>query len=385
MSSSGPWTCAPPAWRAPCRNCACAPTSTSSRNATPAPTRPSPARHPVRTAGGKQQPNRDRRPAKPAGRERPRRTAGRQRRLRARPGPARAARAAVPASPSPAPARASRRWSPSPCPWATAYGDSDTPGEAAGFGLLDADTARDLVLNGAEDAHGIGLFAALIMPTWTCGRRPGRRRHRADHCLWTCDLRFGGRMGVSASVRCRIGNVGEVRVARAVFRWQAATPVAPSPDEAAGSSLAGWMMIEVFGTVAARRALTRRMLACPACGQVLRPWGRARERTIRDPDGAPVTVRPDRGRCIGCGVTHVVLGAGLLPRRAYAAGLIGEALLAAVGGTGTGSSPGTSMFPAVRCAAGSAAPAGPPPGCGSQASGRHGARPRCAARPDPPG
>src|SRR5712691_4312041 len=93
-------------------------------------------------------------------------------------------------------------------------------------------------------------------------------------------------------------------------------------------------MIEVFDTAAARIALARRKLACPGCGQPLRPWGHARERTVRDLDGTLVTVRPDRASCPGCDVTHVVLDAGLLPRRAYAAGLIGQALVAAALGSG---------------------------------------------------
>src|SRR6266536_2397620 len=93
-------------------------------------------------------------------------------------------------------------------------------------------------------------------------------------------------------------------------------------------------MIEVFDTAAARIALGRRKLGCPGCGQPLRPWGRARERTVRDLGGALVTVRPDRASCPGCEVTHVVLDAGLLPRRAYAAGLIGQALVAAALGSG---------------------------------------------------
>jgi hypothetical protein len=78
-------------------------------------------------------------------------------------------------------------------------------------------------------------------------------------------------------------------------------------------------MIEVFDTTAARIALTRRMLGCPGCGQPLRLRGHARERTIRDTGGTPLTIRPDRALCTGCGATHVVLDAGLLPRRAYAA------------------------------------------------------------------
>ena len=47
-----------------------------------------------------------------------------------------------------------------------------------------------------------------------------------------------------------------------------------------------------------------------------------------------MTVRPDRALCPGCDATHVVLDAGLLPRRAYAAGLIGQALVAAALGSG---------------------------------------------------
>ena len=76
------------------------------------------------------------------------------------------------------------------------------------------------------------------------------------------------------------------------------------------------------------------MLGCPGCGQPLRPWGRARERTVREVSGALTVVRPDRALCAGCGLTHVVLDAGLLPRRAYAAGLAGQALVAAALGSG---------------------------------------------------
>jgi hypothetical protein len=93
-------------------------------------------------------------------------------------------------------------------------------------------------------------------------------------------------------------------------------------------------MIEVFDTEAARSALARRMLRCPGCGQALKPWGRVRERTVRGLGGVLVTVIPDRARCTGCDVTHVVLDARLLPRRAYAAGLIGQALVAAARGAG---------------------------------------------------
>jgi Domain of unknown function (DUF6431) len=93
-------------------------------------------------------------------------------------------------------------------------------------------------------------------------------------------------------------------------------------------------MIQVFDTAAASIALARRKLGCPDCGQPLRPWGHARERTVRDLDRTLVTVRPDRALCTGCEASHVVLDAGLLPRRAYAAGLIGQALATAALGSG---------------------------------------------------
>ena len=93
-------------------------------------------------------------------------------------------------------------------------------------------------------------------------------------------------------------------------------------------------MIQVFDTGAARRALDRRLLPCPDCREPLKPWGRTRERTVRDRGGAKVTFRPDRGRCTGCGATHVILGADFLPGRAYAAGLIGQALASSAGGHG---------------------------------------------------
>jgi len=93
-------------------------------------------------------------------------------------------------------------------------------------------------------------------------------------------------------------------------------------------------MIEVFDTAAAGIALARRKLGCPDCAGPLRPWGHARERTVRDLHGTSVTTRPDRALCPACGVTHVVLSAALLPRRAYAARLIGQALVAAARGSG---------------------------------------------------
>src|ERR1700722_1608646 len=92
-------------------------------------------------------------------------------------------------------------------------------------------------------------------------------------------------------------------------------------------------MIEVFDPAAARTALARRKLGCPDCGQPLRPWGHARERAVRGLAGI-VTARPDRALCTGCRRTHVVLDAGLLPRRSCTADLAGQALGAAALGGG---------------------------------------------------
>jgi len=88
-------------------------------------------------------------------------------------------------------------------------------------------------------------------------------------------------------------------------------------------------MIQVLDTEAAQLLLARGKMPCPGCGQMLRPWGHARERTVRDLGGTLLTVRPDRALCRGCEVTHVLLDARLLPRRGYAVALIGKALLGA--------------------------------------------------------
>jgi transposase-like protein len=125
---------------------------------------------------------------------------------------------------------------------------------------------------------------------------------------------------------------GELREAAGDARVQHQLP--PSRTRRPGRIVAGWTMIEVFDTAAAKIALARRMLRCPGCGQPLRPWGHARERTVRELGGALAPARPDRALCTGCGLTHVVLDAGLLPRRAYAAGVAGQALAAAALGHG---------------------------------------------------
>jgi hypothetical protein len=70
-------------------------------------------------------------------------------------------------------------------------------------------------------------------------------------------------------------------------------------------------------------------LSCP-CSGALAAWGHARERTVIGHDRF-VRVRPRRGRCPACGVTHVLLPAGLLLRRGFTVEVIGRVLeLAAV-------------------------------------------------------
>lgn len=65
-------------------------------------------------------------------------------------------------------------------------------------------------------------------------------------------------------------------------------------------------------------------LSCP-CQGVLAPWGHARVRTVVGGDRV-ARVRPRRGRCRCCLVTHVLLPAGMLLRRGYAVEVIGRVL-----------------------------------------------------------
>jgi len=73
-------------------------------------------------------------------------------------------------------------------------------------------------------------------------------------------------------------------------------------------------------------------VGCPDCRRgVLRPWGWARAREVR---GIAEILRPRRGRCRQCLITHVLLPVTALARRAYGAEVIGAALLARSGGSG---------------------------------------------------
>lgn len=70
-------------------------------------------------------------------------------------------------------------------------------------------------------------------------------------------------------------------------------------------------------------------LSCPGCRGRLRPWGWARSRRVRDGIGGGqylVGHRPRRGRCTGCGVTHVLLAVSLAARRADTAEVIAAAI-----------------------------------------------------------
>ena len=95
-------------------------------------------------------------------------------------------------------------------------------------------------------------------------------------------------------------------------------------------------MITVVDPDAARAALSAGDLACPqpGCAGRLRIWSPARTRHVQLPGGQRRRLRPDRARCRACGVTHVLLPAWCLPRRAYGSEVVGAALLAAAQGAG---------------------------------------------------
>lgn len=81
------------------------------------------------------------------------------------------------------------------------------------------------------------------------------------------------------------------------------------------------------------RLLLEGLLLCPGCEQVLRPWGWARSRSVREV-AEVVVVRPRRSMCASCSSTHVLLPELLLVRRADTAAVIGEALTAKATGRG---------------------------------------------------
>ena len=81
------------------------------------------------------------------------------------------------------------------------------------------------------------------------------------------------------------------------------------------------------------RELAAGELACLDCDGELRPWGHARRRWLRTRQGRR-PLRPRRSCCRGCGRTHVLVPGVMLPRRADAVEIIGQALVASAAGEG---------------------------------------------------
>jgi transposase-like protein len=80
--------------------------------------------------------------------------------------------------------------------------------------------------------------------------------------------------------------------------------------------------------------LLKGRLRCPSCADgLLGPWGFARERELRCPDG-PRRQRFRRTRCRACRATHVLVPTSTLLRRFDLVEVIGAALLAKAAGLG---------------------------------------------------
>jgi len=62
-------------------------------------------------------------------------------------------------------------------------------------------------------------------------------------------------------------------------------------------------MIGIVDLRQAEADLAAGRLGCPGCGGVLRRWGHARLRRVRDQGSATLTLRPRRARCRDCGAT----------------------------------------------------------------------------------
>ena len=93
------------------------------------------------------------------------------------------------------------------------------------------------------------------------------------------------------------------------------------------------MIIVGIEPLEVERVLFAGEVGCPDSPGRLRPWGSARRRVLRC-----ATVeqwrRPRRGRCAGCGHTHVLLAQDCLVRRRDEVGVIGAALVAKAAGDG---------------------------------------------------
>jgi hypothetical protein len=101
-----------------------------------------------------------------------------------------------------------------------------------------------------------------------------------------------------------------------------------------GSTMTGAdVLIVADDTDRTERELAAGELTCPDCRGQLRPWGHARPRWLRTRDGRR-HLRVRRSRCRDCGRTHVLVPGVMLPRRADAVEVVGEALAASAAGEG---------------------------------------------------
>ena len=119
-----------------------------------------------------------------------------------------------------------------------------------------------------------------------------------------------------SSCRCaRREPYAQQRLRRTRRRVQTVTPVPPYPPAGREGRLDRCRQRGPVTTVvdpdAARVALAAGRLACPepGCEGRLRVWSRARARQVRQLGAELVRLRPDRARCVACGVTHVLLPA----------------------------------------------------------------------------
>jgi hypothetical protein len=87
--------------------------------------------------------------------------------------------------------------------------------------------------------------------------------------------------------------------------------------------------------VRVERMLEEGGLCCPGCGGRLAGWGHGRLRVVFGwGRRTRRVVRPRRSRCTACRVTHMLLPAAMLARRADEARVIGAAVTAAARGRG---------------------------------------------------
>ena len=101
-----------------------------------------------------------------------------------------------------------------------------------------------------------------------------------------------------------VATVDEEETVRGMASW--------SPGEhGGGCQLGAAMLLVADEPERTERRLADGELACPDCTTPLAPLGHARTRRLRARDGHRM-IRPRRGRCPGCGHTHV-LRANLAP------------------------------------------------------------------------